>query len=333
MSRFLKSTRFFLSIVTVLMAISSLFLLFNSNFYDYLSADEPINADALIVEGWMPPYALELSYSEYTGEDYSHIYTSGLKSPGYYLMAMNGYLVFYMPDEIKTIKSDSHHMVEIIAKSEMHKEHAAHFSVYVNDSVTADFTTEKRKKKYGFNWYGDFENTDSISIRFDNDSHGAFGDRNLYVKSIIIDGKHEIPYQYNTVYDPGKPGGQRKPNRSVSYAEIARDKLLSMGVDSSAITAIPGKRVNIRRTLVSALAVRDYLREHDPGTRSVNIVSLGAHSRRSWVTYRLVLGKDYQTGIISLDDHRTERSRKRKLIKTARELAGLLFYTFLLIFY
>ncbi|MDZ7739333.1 MAG: carbohydrate-binding domain-containing protein [Bacteroidales bacterium] len=334
MSRSLKSLRFFLYIVTVFLAISSLFVLINPHIYDYLSPSSRIKANAMVVEGWMPPYALELSYSEYIDGNYSHIYTSGLRSPDYYLMAMNGYLIFYLPDEMKQGKNSDYHMIEINAGSEMHGAHAAHFNVYVNDSLTAGFTTQKRKKKYGLRWYGKTENIDSISIQFDNDRHGNFGDRNLYVKSIIIDGKQVISYQYNSVYDIGEPGGRnRKINNSVSYAEIARNKLISMGVDSSAITAIPGERVNIRRTLVSAIAVKDYLNENETGIKTINIVSLGVHSRRTWLTYKTIMGGDYKTGIIALEDHKTSRSRKRMVLKTARESFALLFYTVLLTLY
>ncbi|MFO7755125.1 MAG: carbohydrate-binding domain-containing protein [Bacteroidales bacterium] len=292
------------------------------------------DASVLIIEGWIPQYALELSYSEYINGDYSHIFTSGLKSPDYFLMAMNGRLIFYKPFKTDTDYPHKAHLVEIDARSEMYGSDAARFNVRVNDSLTAEFITDKRRKEYGFQWYGNINDIDSISIEFTNDKHGDFGDRNLYIRSITFDKNLVIPYQYNSVYDIGKPGGRnRRTNNSVSYAETARDRLLSIGLDSSEITAIPGERVSVNRTLSSVLAVRDYLQENATGIKSVNVVSLGAHSRRTWITYKYILGREYQTGIISLADRKTAASVKRRLLKTARESAALAFYCILLIFY
>lgn len=329
-----RSSQFYLSIVTVVLAISSLFVLFNSHIYHYLSKTARVDAKALIVEGWMPQYALELSYSEYKNGNYHHIYTTGLQSPDYFLMAMNGRLIFYNPFNTDSAYHQGAHLIEIDARSEMYGPHAALFNVFVNDSLSAAFTTEKGRKEYDFLWQGKINDIDSISIEFINDRHGAFGDRNLYIRSITIDEKLIIPYRNNSVYDIGRPGGHNRiTNSNVSYAGVARDRLISIGAEPSAVTAIPAERVEVNRTLSSVLAVRDYLQKNNTGIRSFNIMSLGAHSRRTWITYRDILGREYQAGIISIADRKTEASVKRRMVKTARESAALLLYCILLILY
>ena len=106
-----------------------------------------------------------------------------------------------------------------------------------------------------------------------------------------------------------------------------------MGIDSSKIKALPGKKARVNRTLTSALAVRDWLGTSNPDVKGINIVSVGTHSRRTWMTYNRVLHKSYNIGIIALPDEKNSRSEISRFIKTVRETIAIIYYWFILIPY
>ena len=166
------------------------------------------------------------------------------------------------------------------------------------------------------------------------DSRSDYKTGNLFVKEIIIDHNISIPYQLNSVYNVIRSDGiHRIKNNYGSYAELAKNKLLSLGIDSSLIKAIPGKKVTINRTLTSALAFRDWLRTSKKDFKGINIVTLGTHAERTWMIYDRILNKKYDIGIISMPDYRERRSNKYKVFKTIRETLGIIYYWFILIPY
>ena len=128
-------------------------------------------------------------------------------------------------------------------------------------------------------------------------------------------------------------GKRRIINSFNSHAELARDKLIVAGLDSLVIIAIPGQKVRINRTLSSALAIRDWLKTSEIKVKGINIVTLGTHARRTWMTYDKVLDANYEIGVISLPDYKENSSGKYKVLKTLRESLVLVWYWFILIFY
>jgi Ca-dependent carbohydrate-binding module xylan-binding len=301
----------------------------------YLSKSEQVKGNILIVEGWLPDYALRMAEEEYRKNGYEYIITTGLKSvPEYYLVAENGYLIFYPRDKLSGLNQPGNHSVEINAYSELDGVNRAHFNVYVNDSLKADFLAEKRKKNYNISWKGNLSRIDSILIEFTNDALGDFGDRNLYVKEIVIDHKIKIPYNGNSDYDIGKLNGIRRvKNNFNSSAEFARNRLLSLGLDSSSVIAVPARKVQINRTLTSALAFRDWLNSTSIKIKGINIISLGTHSRRTWMTYNKILNEKYGIGIIALPDIKYNNSRISRILKTVRQTLGIVYYWLILIPY
>lgn len=301
----------------------------------YLSKSELVNANILIVEGWLPNYALKMAFKEFKNSGYDYIITTGLKSPvNYYGLFSNGFLIFYQKNKFTGGSGYGLHSIEIDAFSELEGNNSAHFNLYINDSLSADFYAEKKENKYIINWKGDLNKVDSIMIQFDNDDWGDFGDRNLFVKNIIIDHKITMPDLNKYEYVFLKVGEEQSTlNNFNSNAELARNSLISMGIDSSQIIATSGERVIINRTLTSALAFRDWLKTTNISVKGINIISLGAHTRRTWMIYNKILHKRYEIGIISLPDYDYNRSRSYKLIKTIREILGIIYYWFILIPY
>ena len=302
----------------------------------FLSKTKKVNANVLIVEGWLAKFAIEIAKNEFNTKDYKLIVTTGLKSHDldFCMVAMNGYLIFYPKFQSVISEKSGHHIIEILAHSKMGGKYCAHLNFFVNDSMVADFTADEKERKYAVNWTGSLMNIDSLVIQFDNDYVDEGGDRNLYVKEIIIDNEIIIPYQFNSVYDIGfLDGKNRIVNDFESYAEIARNDLITSGIDSSFVIAVPGKRARLNRTLTSALAFRDWLKASDFKVEGINIISLGVHARRTWMTYKKVLGKSYEIGIISLPELIDTNSGKSRLFEILSEAFGLIYYRIILVPY
>lgn len=318
--------------------ISSIYLFLKPAFNylsGYLSKSEKVKANILVVEGWLPENALRMAYEEFKKNGYEYIITTGLKnSTNYFELYGNGFLIFYPNSRFSGIKEDVNHSIEVAAYSELGGENRAHFNVYLNDLLVANFYAAKRKGKYIINWKGRLDMIDSIMVQFDNDNWGKFGDRNLYIKEINIDHKITFPYLHNSLYAVFNHGKEeRVKNNFNSNAELARNRLISMGINPSQIIATQGETSVVNRTLTSALAFRDWLKQTNSDISGINIVSMGAHARRTWMIYNRILKEKYPIGIISLPDYIYTQSRIYRLLKNIRETFGIIYYWIILIPY
>jgi len=209
--------------------------------------------------------------------------------------------------------------------------YATHFSVFINDSLITDFTADEKKRKYGITWNKPLAAIDSVMICFDNDYVDSLGDRNLYIKNLIID-EIIIPYQFNSVFDAGKIDSKnRVVNNYSSIAEVARNILIGLGVPPSMVIAVPGERTRVNRTLASVVALSGWLKTSGKEIRGINIVSRGIHSRRTWVTYKNILNKSYRIGIISLPESSDKIHGNKKFDDLAIEILSYLYYRIILI--
>ena len=301
----------------------------------YLSKSEQVRGNVLIVEGWMPDYAFELAFEEFQRNKYDYIVTTGMKAyPPYYTLYTNGFLIFNTKKFVRDNNMTGQHVFEINAFSELGGENRAHFNVYLNDSLAGDFLSGKVKRNYSLNWKGNLHRIDSVMVEFNNDYWGDFGDRNLYIKELIIDHKIVIPYLKNTIFQYVKPNGiGREINDVNSNAEAARNRLIAMGMDSSRIFATPCEKVTTARTLTSALAFRSWAQKSKITITGINIISMGNHARRTWMTYNKVLGEKYSVGIVSLPDQKISKAPLRQVLNTLREALGILYYRIILIPY
>jgi hypothetical protein len=197
-----------------------------------------------------------------------------------------------------------------------------------------DFTADEKVRKYGITWEGTLAEIDSVMIYFDNDAVDDFGDRNLYVKEIIFDNRIIIPYQFNSVFDVGRLDDENRiVNNYKSIAEVARNNLIDLGVDPSRVEAVPGRRTRINRTLTSALALVDWLKTSDRRVTGINVMSRGIHSRRTWMTYKSIIDKTYNIGIISLPESSGTGRGKLEFDDVVVEVLSYIYYRIILIPY
>jgi hypothetical protein len=318
--------------IIVLTFLSIVFLPLIYYLSDNLSETERVKANILLVEGWLPTYAIKMAFNEFEGNGYDLIITSGLRTTSdYFDVFTNGYLKFYTAGKHFTDGEVESHTIEIKAYSSLDGENRANFNVFINDSLVGNFFADKKKRIYTVTWEGLLTAIDSVSIQFLNDKAGDFGDRNLYVREIIFDHKISIPYQLNSIFTYSEPDRTINiKNDDRSYAQRAKNRLLAMGLDSSLVYDIPGEKVRLNRTLTSALAVRDWLKTTDIPVKGINIISLGTHGRRTRMTYNKVFNEKYKIGIISIPDYTSLNPGRSRILKTIRETLGIIYYWIIL---
>lgn len=103
----------------------------------------------------------------------------------------------------------------------------------------------------------------------------------------------------------------------VTTADLARATLLELGMDSTKITAVPRKHVLEKRTYQSAIALKNWIDANEPNMQSFNLISLGTHSKRSWLLFQKAL-PDKEIGIIALQDQRFDPEKWWKTSKGSR---------------
>jgi hypothetical protein len=85
-----------------------------------------------------------------------------------------------------------------------------------------------------------------------------------------------------------------------NYATLATARLIALGIPAENIITAPAPDTQRDRTYVSAQAARRKLEELGLFGKSANIYTVGAHARRSYLLFRVVFGKNYPLGVISV---------------------------------
>src|SRR4030042_6874952 len=164
---FTKKKILIITLLILLMLSCILFLPAIYSISDRLSETARVRANILLVEGWLLPDEIEMANNEFLNNGYDYVITTGIRISGYFQVSMNGYLIFYTNDWLKEIYASEDHLIEIDAYSDMEEENCAHFNVFVNDSMVADFYAGKQKRLYEITWKGKSEKIDSVLVQFD----------------------------------------------------------------------------------------------------------------------------------------------------------------------
>jgi len=110
-------------------------------------------------------------------------------------------------------------------------------------------------------------------------------------------------HRYLTLYVTGGPlerGGYLSEYKT--YAELGAATLIQIGMSKDALEAVPAPLVRQDRTYTSAVALNNWLRQHGVNVTSINVVSMGAHARRSRLLFQEAFGEGSRVGIIAVED-------------------------------
>lgn len=310
----------------------------------YLVYTKQVKQGTLIIEGWVSDHTLEKALENLQYRNFNKIISVGLEASEYYIVSMNGYLVF----DVKGFLDNNNQVwayrdstimlntLDVGAYGSLNDEHCAHFYVLVNDTVLGEYCAGTNKRYYRATWPYAISVIDSVSVYFDNDAMGSFGDHNLFVKDLRLNDSIVIPYKNNSHYRR-IPEGWKKiiPLDYSSWAGYTRNRLLELGVDSSLIYTLPAQRYALNRTLSSALTVKQWIHDSHYNDDYFTVISQGIHARRTYNTYAAVLDsvRPDNIGVIAIGENVGTRRSVMQTLLMLRELSNLIYYKIILLFY
>ena len=109
---------------------------------------------------------------------------------------------------------------------------------------------------------------------------------------------------YAAIYVTGGPLEQGKPLSAYkTYAELGAATLAKLGPATPAPVAVPAGDVRRDRTYASAVTLREWLKAHGQTTAKLNLMTLGAHARRSRMMFAKAFGPEVEVGVIAVTGH------------------------------
>lgn len=108
--------------------------------------------------------------------------------------------------------------------------------------------------------------------------------------------------RYQQVYTTGGPvvGKGGYVNDFQTAASVGADLLRKEGIPNDALQMVPTHVIGRDRTYSSAVALREWFHKHNVQVRSLNIITEGAHARRSRLLFQEALGRDVDVGVIAV---------------------------------
>jgi uncharacterized SAM-binding protein YcdF (DUF218 family) len=87
-----------------------------------------------------------------------------------------------------------------------------------------------------------------------------------------------------------------------THARLCRATLMKLGIDSAAIIALPAPERKMDRTYAGALEIRKWMDTTGKPLERINLVSMGAHARRSLLLFQKAVGPTVRAGVICCAD-------------------------------
>jgi len=123
-----------------------------------------------------------------------------------------------------------------------------------------------------------------------------------------------------TTGGPIKFGGSLFDEKT--YAEVTAMRLQKLGIPSDAILTASAPDTATDRTYTAALAARRALEENDLLGRPANLYTLGAHSRRSFLLYRLAFDSEGSLGVVLLENEELDQRHWCRSSLAFRQVVG-----------
>jgi hypothetical protein len=142
-------------------------------------------------------------------------------------------------------------------------------------------------------------------------------------------------HDYRKLYVTGGPLERGAPlSEYKTYAELGAATLLRLGLDQDAVQAVPAPLVRQDRTFTSAIVLKNWLRQRNAMPTHVNLISLGAHARRSRLLFEKAFAGDLRVGIVAIEDRAYDAKRWWASSNGVRAVVGeLLAYGYARLFF
>ena len=104
----------------------------------------------------------------------------------------------------------------------------------------------------------------------------------------------------------GTVRGEVDPEPGETYARMGMQRLERIGGDLAHVRMVPSPELlpePVRdRTYASAIAVKAWLKEQGVSVQSINVLTMGAHARRSRLLFQKAFGPEVEIGVIAIPD-------------------------------
>ena len=94
------------------------------------------------------------------------------------------------------------------------------------------------------------------------------------------------------------------PERGDTYAHMALKRLQRIGGDLPYVHPVPPPELTLEpvrdRTYAEAMAVKKWLKDQGVSVRSINVLTIGPHARRSRLLFQKAFGPKVEIGVISV---------------------------------
>ena len=108
---------------------------------------------------------------------------------------------------------------------------------------------------------------------------------------------------YDALFVTGGPIDESSPFAEYkTFAQLGAATLARVGGDPKTIHAVPSAKVVQDRTYASAVALKAWMRENAVAATNVNVISAGAHSRRSRLLFQKAFGDGVAVGVLPSPD-------------------------------
>lgn len=129
---------------------------------------------------------------------------------------------------------------------------------------------------------------------------------------------------YLRVYVTGGPAFGQGHYTSIyeTLAHVGAGRLKAAGAPEECVQMVPGDEIGRDRTYNDALALRRWFGEHHVAVTSINIVTEGAHARRTRLLYERAFNGGVKIGVISIANPSYDPKRWWRYSEGVREVIG-----------
>jgi uncharacterized SAM-binding protein YcdF (DUF218 family) len=109
---------------------------------------------------------------------------------------------------------------------------------------------------------------------------------------------------YKRIFTTGGPenGNGGYINDYYTSASVAAESLKKFGIRDDLVQMVPSRVFARERTYSSAVALRDWFREHNLAIHSFNVLTQDSHARRTQLLYQEAFGENVTVGIIAVSN-------------------------------
>jgi uncharacterized SAM-binding protein YcdF (DUF218 family) len=83
-------------------------------------------------------------------------------------------------------------------------------------------------------------------------------------------------------------------------ASVGAARLRKIGIPEDFLQMVPSRVMSRDRTYASAVALREWFREHDIAAKNLNVLTENVHARRTRLLFQKALGNDVLVGVIAV---------------------------------